>query len=264
MYIAYYDESGDDGYPKYSSPLFVLSAIYLHYLNWKDIFKNISEFRKQLKKDFNLSIKMEFHTKHFVLNKNPYRKLQISDNDRLLIIELFCELISNLEISIINVVINKKNILSQDYNVLDNALKYSIQRIENDLNKIDPSKKFMIITDQGRIGKMRMTARKIQRINFIPSKYNTKPFRKEITSLIEDPLQKDSKESYFIQLADLVSFIIYIYSIYKLGINKISNRMPKNIDKQAIINLMEKLKGSLNLNATKSDLYGVVYYPKQK
>ena len=58
--------------------------------------------------------------------------------------------------------------------------------------------------------------------------------------------------------------IQFIYSIYKLGINKISNRMPKNIDKQSIISLMERLKGSLNLNATKSDLYGVVYYPKQK
>lgn len=265
MYIAYYDESGDDGYPKYSSPLFVLSAIYLHYLNWKDIFKNISEFRKQLKKDFNLPIKMEFHTKYFILNKNPYRKLQISDDDRLLIIGLFCELISNLDISIINVVINKENISpNTSYNVLDNALKYSIQRIENDLNKIDPAKKFMIITDQGRIGKMRMTTRKMQRINFIPSKYNNKPYRQEIKSFIEDPLEKDSKESYFIQLADLVSFIIYIYSIYKLGINKISNRMPKNIDKQVIISLMERLKGSLNLNATKSDLYGVVYYPKQK
>ncbi len=37
MYIAYYDESGDDGYPRYSSPLFVLSVTYLHYLNWKDV-----------------------------------------------------------------------------------------------------------------------------------------------------------------------------------------------------------------------------------
>ncbi|MEA3296014.1 MAG: DUF3800 domain-containing protein [Patescibacteria group bacterium] len=262
MYIAYYDESGDDGYPKCSSPLFVLSAIYLHYLNWKDVFENISEFRKQLKKDFNLPIKMEFHTKYFILNKNPYRKLQISDDDRLLIIELFCELISNLEVSIINVVINKKNILSQDYNVLDNALKYSIQRIENDLNKIDPSKKFMIITDQGRIGKMRMTARKIQRINFIPSKYNIKPYRKEIKSLIENPLQKDSKESYFIQLADLIAFIIYVYSVYKLNVGKISNRMSKNVNMKNIIGLMERLKASLNLNASKSDPYGVVYYPK--
>ena len=262
MYIAYYDESGDDGYPKYSSPLFVLSAIYLHYLNWKDIFKILSEFRRQLKKDFNLPMKMEFHTKHFILNKNPYRKLQISDDDRLLIIKLFCELISNLDISIINVVINKKNILSQDYNVLDNALKYSIQRIENDLNKIDPSKKFMIITDQGRIGKMRMTARKIQKINFIPSKYNSKPYRQEIKSLIEDPLEKNSKESYFIQLVDLVAFIIYIYSVNKLNVGKVSNRMPKNASMKYVIGLMERLKGSLNLNASKSEPYGVVYYPK--
>jgi hypothetical protein len=263
MYIAYYDESGDDGYPKYSSPLFVLSAVYLHYLNWKDIFENISEFRKQLKKDFNIPIKMEFHTKHFILNKNPYRKLQISDDDRLLIIELFCELISNLDISIINVVINKENISpNTSYNVLDNALKYSIQRIENDLNKIDSTKKFMIITDQGRIGKMRMTTRKMQRINFIPSKYNIKPYRREIKSLIEDPLEKDSKESYFIQLTDLVSFIIYLYSVYKLSVGKIPKRIPKKLDKEKTIELLEKLKGSLNLNASKSDLYGVVYYPK--
>ena len=120
----------------------------------------------------------------------------------------------------------------------------------------------MIITDEGRIGKMRMTARKIQRVNFIPSKYNAKPYRREIKSLIEDPLQKDSKESYFIQIADLVSFVVYNYSIYKLGINVFSNRMPTNMDRLFFINLMEKLKGSLNLQATKSDKYGVVYYPK--
>lgn len=209
---------------------------------------------------------MEFHTKHFILNKNPYRKFQISDDDRLLIIKLFCELIFNLKLSIINVVINKENISpnTSSYNVLDNALKYSIQRIENDLKKIDPTKKFMIITDQGRIGKMRMTTRKMQRINFIPSKYNIKPYRQEIKSLIEDPLEKDSKESYFIQLTDLVSFIIYLYSVYKLGVGKIPNRIPRKVDKEKIIELLEKLKGSLNLNASKPDLYGVVYYPKRR
>jgi hypothetical protein len=260
LYIAYYDEAGDDGYPKYSSPLFVLSAIYLHYSCWKEVFKNIRQFREKLKIDYNIPIKTEFHTRNFALNKNPYRALQISENDKAVILKLFCELISNLDMRIINIVINKQNISKQDYNVLDNALKYSIQRIENDL--IKTSKKFMIITDEGRIGKMRMTARKIQRVNFIPSKYNSKPYRKEIKSLIEDPLQKDSKESYFIQIADLVSFIVYNYSIYKLGINVFSNRMPTNMDRLFFINLMEKLKGSLNLQATKSDKYGVVYYPK--
>ena len=44
MFIAYYDESGDDGYPNYSSPLFVLTSLYLHYLNWKDTFHKIFQF----------------------------------------------------------------------------------------------------------------------------------------------------------------------------------------------------------------------------
>jgi len=50
LYIAYYDEAGDDGDPKYSSPLFVLTAVYLHYSCWKDVFENIRQFRKKLKK----------------------------------------------------------------------------------------------------------------------------------------------------------------------------------------------------------------------
>ena len=49
MYIAYYDESGDDGYPRYRSPLFVLTGIYLHYLNWKDAFESIRDIRSSPK-----------------------------------------------------------------------------------------------------------------------------------------------------------------------------------------------------------------------
>lgn len=106
MFIAYYDESGDDGYPNYSSPLFVLTTAYLHYLNWKDTYEMIHKFRKQLKNDYGLPIKVELHTKHFLLDKNPYRKHAFSDNDRVFIIDLFCELISQIPLKIITVVIN--------------------------------------------------------------------------------------------------------------------------------------------------------------
>ena len=72
MYIAYYDETGDDGYPKYSSPIFILTAVYTHYLDWKQAYEHIQNFRRQLKKDFNFPVKTELHTKYFLLNKNPY------------------------------------------------------------------------------------------------------------------------------------------------------------------------------------------------
>lgn len=230
MFISYYDESGDDGYPKYSSLLFVLSSIYLYYLNWKDVYSNIVEFRQQLKNDFGLPVKIEFHTKYFLLNKNPYKKYSISDGDRISIIDLFCDLVSQLELRIVNVVINKNAIKTPKYPVLDNALTYSIQRVENDLKRIDPAKKFMIITDEGRVGKMRSTSRKIQKINYIPSKYGNYSYRREIASLIEDPLPKNSKESYFIQLADMIAYIIFLYSITKLRLGKFPRRLPSQVN----------------------------------
>ena len=148
------------------------------------------------------------------------------------------------------------------YNVLDRALTYSVQRIENDLKKLDPTKKFMIITDEGRVGKMRSTTRKIQKINFIPSRFGSESYRQEIKSLIEDPLPKSSKQSYFIQFADLIAYIVFLYINQKLQISPKPNRLPEIIDNKKIINWMDRLEGSLNTEASSDDKYGVVCYPK--
>jgi len=262
MYIAYYDEAGDDGFPRYSSPLFVLSALYLHYLNWKRAFDTIQMFRRQLKNDFNIPIKWEIHTRSLLLNKNPYREIGLSNNDRICVIDLFCDLASQLDIKVVNIAINKTIIRKQDYRVLDRALTYSVQRIENDLKRIDPTGRFLIITDDGRVGKMRNTTRRIQKINFIPSRYGPEGYRQEIESLIEDPLPKNSKESYFIQLADTISYIVYLYVAHICNISHSNNRMPEEINKEKVIEWMQKLKGCLNVAASGENEYGVVCYPK--
>jgi len=109
MFISYFDESGDDGYPNFSSPLFVLSSVYLHYLNWKDTYSAICSFRQQLKKDFGLPIGMELSTNRFLLNKKPYKNYNFSDDMRLLIMDLYCDFISQIDLRIVNVIILPKN-----------------------------------------------------------------------------------------------------------------------------------------------------------
>ncbi len=262
MFIAYYDESGDDGFPQYSSPLFVLSALYMHYQNWKDNYELIRQLRQRLSTNYGLPVKIELHTKSLILNKNPYRQLNLSDKQRIEIIEQFCETVGYLKLKVVNVVIDKTKVRAAKYDVLDTALTYSVQRIENDLEKIDPANKFLIVTDEGRVGKMRTTTRKIQRINFIQSKFGTGTYRKEIKSLIEDPLPKESRESYFIQLADLVATIVYWYKLAESGAGNFHNRMPQEIDKDKLKDWMERIKPSLNLAASVSDSYGIVCYPK--
>lgn len=261
MYIAYYDEAGDDGIPG-SSPVFVLTSLYVHHTNWKDIYNKIYQFRKQLKTDFNIPVKQEFHTKYFALNKKPYRAMNLTDSDRVLVMDLFCKFLASLEIKVVNTIIDKANVgQNKDYDVLEKALTYSIQRIENDLNKQSPIEKFLTITDEGRVGKMQQVTRKIQQFNYIPSKYGFNSYRNEIKLLIEDPLPKNSKESYWIQICDLISFIVYNFYLDNNLKVKLHNRMPNIINSSKLVQWMNELKPILNLKASNKNQFGLVVYP---
>jgi hypothetical protein len=59
-------------------------------------------------------------------------------------------------------------IKQSNFDVLDKALSYSINRIEKDLS-ICQKNRFLIITDEGRVAKMRTTTRRMQKVNYIPS-----------------------------------------------------------------------------------------------
>jgi hypothetical protein len=262
VHIAYYDEAGDDGFPKYSSPFFVLTALYLHYMNWRPAFEQIQDFRRQLRLSHGFPVKTELHAKHFLLGKNPYAALKLPDQARIDIVGLFCDLVASLDVQIINVVIVKPRILKSDYAVLDTALKYSVQRIENDLKPaVNAQNKFLIITDEGRVGKMRKTTRRVQRINFIPSKFGPSSYRSDIRALIEDPLPKNSGESYFIQLADLVAQVVYFQAVVETGVGKFHGRTPAQVTPALITTWLDRLKPSLNLQAAPHP-HGIMYHPK--
>ena len=169
--------------------------------------------------------------------------------------------IAALDAKIINVIIDKTHFKDQNYHVLENALKYNIQRIENDSRG---EWNYLIITDEGRLAPMRRTARAIRAYNPIQSKYSNDYSNQPITGLIEDILEKDSKESYFIQACDFVSYIIHLYykSYYKN--QPFPNRVGKIVDPDFVSRAMATLKcgGILNLKANSSNPYGIVIYPK--
>jgi len=263
MYIAYFDETGDDGYPEYSSEIFVLSCIYMSQDDWKSNYDEIYRFRQILKKEYGLPIKQEFHTKNFITDKNPYHGKFLAETRRNILFQ-YCTLVTKLNIRVINVAIDKLKINRPKYNVLKNALTYAVQRIENDLNYQGQKEKFIIITDEGRIGKMRTTTREIQRINYIPSMYSTSSYRKEIKNLIEDPLPKRSEESYFIQLVDAISFIVHLYVKENLCHPKIpwGKRIHEVLSPGDDILLLNMMVEKINLKASRSNEFGVVYYPK--
>ena len=262
MYISYFDETGDDGYPVYSSELFVLTSLYSHFQNWKDNYQKIFQFRQFAKQKYNLPIKTELHTKNLLLNKRPYRNLCLDTSKRYQLIIEIAEMIASLSIKVINVCIDKTKINSSNIkmykNILDVALNFNVQRIENDINKIDPGSKFIIITDEGRTSKMQNTTRRIQKINYIPSQFSPSTYRHEIRLLIEDPLPKNSRNSYFIQIADFISYFVYLKNQNpSCWANRLSWFTPKHLDK-----VIEIVRPILNTDASKDNPNGFVCYPK--
>ena len=264
MKLVYDDEAGDDGYPEYSSPIFVLSALYLAHEDWKETFGRILNFRRELKASVVFPVRLEMHTRHFLLNKNPYHPMGLAPRQRQRIVGKFCQFLATLPVRVVNISILKPLVKRSDYQVLDRSMTYSVQRIENDLGhsggRVEP---YMILTDTGRHGKMRRTTRKMQRVNYIPSILHPGSYRKEIEGLIEDPLPKESDQSYFIQFADLVSFVVYMHTVFTRGIGRPHRRLRCTVDKTVIREWIDTLKPVLNLAASRSDAYGIVYQPKE-
>ena len=263
VYLSYFDESGDDGNPG-SSLLYVQTAIYVHHRYWNDTFEALYEFRRRLKKDYGLPIRLEIHVKPFLLNKRPYQRLKIKEGTRVKIIDEFCGFLATLPLKTLNVVIDKDKIISPSrYDILERAMEYTIQRLENDLNTNDPSSSFIIITDEGRVGKMRRIARKVRRMNYIPSLLQPGTYYDaKITKLIEDSLPKSSNQSYFIQASDFIATVTYYYQLHKLGKLSFPSRFPKSINSARIEVWMNTLLPILNTHASNSDQFGVVCYPK--
>lgn len=260
-YITYFDESGDDGVTTSSSSYFILSSLYMNTENWLGNFEKMRSCRNKLKLSYGFHTSEEMHTKNLVTDKNPYRNYGWTIEQRRAILLAFASCVADLDAKIINVIIDKTKFIDQNYHVLENALKYNIQRIEND------SKgrwNYIIITDRGRIGPMKKTARAIRAYNPIQSKYSTGFQNQPIRSLIEDMLEKDSKESHFIQVCDFISYIVYLYYNTQSKGEAFPKRAGKVVDQTLLDTILSVLKDSnkLNLKASSNDPFGLVIYPK--
>ena len=228
--IAYFDETGDDGFINSSSQDFVLTSIYTKTENWQKNYNAMKNCRDMLKEKYGFHSTVEMHTKNFLTDKNPYRNYGWTKEQKQEILIAYTKCIAEqMDFSVVNVVIDKTK-----------------------------------ITDKGRLAPMRKTARAIRAYNPIQSHFAQESVNQPITGLIEDILEKDSEESYFIQVCDFVSYFVHLYFKCVMNENPLPGRVKSVIDEQFIRRVMATLKcsGRLNLKASKSNEYGLVIYPK--
>lgn len=260
--IVYFDETGDDGVTTASSDHFVLTSVYMPVESWQKNFDKMKSLRRELKDKFGFHVSQEMHTKQFLTDKNPYREYKWTPEIRREILIAFTKTITEMNLRIVNVIIDKTKFKNADYPVLERALTYNIQRVENDSKENEWN--YLIITDEGRLAPMRKTARQIRSFNPVQSKYSYDYTNMPITNMIEDIMEKKSSESYFIQIADFVSYFVHLYFETRIRGNQLPKRIQNVIDDKFVGSVLETLKihESLNLKANEKNNFGFVIYPK--
>lgn len=253
MYIMYVDESGDVGLVNSPTNYFVLSGLVIHELRWADYLNQLVEFRQRMRDSFGIKLREEIHAAHFF--SKPKELARIPKHERLAIIRHFTREISSMEdFNIINIVVDKQN-KDNDYDVFENAWRALFQRFENTIRHrnfqgpSNPDDKGIIIPDNTDNKKLKRLLRRLRRFNPVPNQpeygFGYRDLR--LRFLIEDPNFRDSRDSYFVQAADLVAFLLYQYTD------------PSNyIRRKHAHKYFERLEPVLCKHASANDPWGVV------
>ena len=215
MYLMYVDEAGDCGLNGSPTNYFVLTGIVLHELRWHNCLDSLVDFRTQLRNHFGLKLREEFHAAAMITN--PGDLVRIVRHERLAMIRLFTERLATMDdLNIISVVVDKstKNL---DYDVFGNAWRALIQRFENTARKRNfrgprnADERCMLFCDHTDDRKLTRLIRRLRRYNPIPNQqpHGTGARNLPLELITDSPNFRNSADSYFVQMADLVAFLLY-------------------------------------------------------
>jgi hypothetical protein len=221
MYLMYVDESGDCGMPSDGSPtkLFCLSGLVVHSLNWRHTIDELTKFRHGIKHRFKVYLEAELHVAEMINKPSKLHESlrRLKKHDRLAIIRQFADKIATLkDVNLINVVINKHGRVRDKDEVFRWAWCALFQRFENTIRQKnfpaskDPNERGMVFPDNTDGQKLRRLLDEMRRKNVIKVPADGGGYANAnhpIQLIIEDPVMRDSRESYLIQAADCAAYL---------------------------------------------------------
>lgn len=215
-YLLYADASGDDGTyilgsHNSSTSYYAISGIIINIEHWQSILDRIVRFRKALRDKYGFLMRKElkgasfFHLKNselFMNTKCTRRKERLRTYH--FIMALLPEVLEKA--TILNLFLDKKKTSLEPEQYFDICWKYFLERFQTFLNKNDGMGIF--IPDEGKEKELIYLTRKLRKYNPVKSHYGGS-YSFKIQSIVEDPFHRDSKDSYFIQLCDLIVHALY-------------------------------------------------------
>lgn len=203
MYLAYVDESGNAGWS--GTHTYTLGCVFMTGRAWPETFDQLLAFRRWVRKRFGPLLRDEIKANHLIRNGGPLPRYNLGDGLRHVIYRQHMRLIHKIGLRAFGVVIVKERIRKRTMDPRDTAWRYLIQRLER-LSSAE-EEPVLLMHDEGDTKTVRKLARQARRAGtagatFPGADYLERPFE----MLIDDPVPKNSEQSFFVQLADLVAY----------------------------------------------------------
>lgn len=209
MYFAYFDESGDSGLnPSSPTRSFTLCGLLIHDQNWLLALDQTVAFRRYLRDQFRIPSRMELKASWLIHNKGDVRSAGLTFSARMAVYKAVMRFQRKFGLfHTFAIVINKPRIRKSETDVREHAWRFALQRLE----RFGTAKKdnIHVLPDEGHGDFILKKIREMRRFHRVPSAFGEETLDRRAENIVEDPSDRNSKNSYFIQLADLNAYAAF-------------------------------------------------------
>lgn len=210
MLVAYIDESGDDG-PN-GSQSYVLGCVVVESAKWSTTFDELVTFRRYVRDQFEIPMRAEIKANFLIRNSGELRRRSLSEASRHRLYRAHLRMLKKVGLGAFAIVIDKPTAVAKYENrraTSDIAWEYLLQRLERSSRSDALDTEVLILHDEGDATTIRARARKARRAGTAGSQFGTGQIRAPFRTLLDDPVPRQSHESYFLQLADLAAYAAF-------------------------------------------------------
>jgi len=208
MFFAYFDESGDTGMTKSPTATFTLSCVLIHDQEWLSALDQTIAFRRYLRDKFHIAPRSELKADWLVHNKGDIRKSGLSYPARLAAYRAAMRFQRKAKVfRAFSVLVAKTRITKLPADVREIAWRYAVQRLERFGTSMKDN--LHVVPDEGHGDFIKKKIRLMRRFSQVPSAFGGPTLGRSAENIVEDSSDRRSRESFFIQLADLNAYAAY-------------------------------------------------------
>lgn len=236
MHLVYIDES-------YGAKTSVISALVVPVELWGDILGVVRQFRGELRKSDGIYVREELHATKFVNGRGHLGRTVVTKSRRWELYKATLGFIATLpDVKLLNAVGPR----GRELQIFERLLN----RLHRTLEKNDSQA--MLVCDIGHEKEYTRLTRRLRVYNHVSSSRGIWPDGKAtrnipLKRLVEDPIFRDSEESYFIQLVDFCAYAVLRRE------EPLPAKSAFGLDQAFLL-----LKPILVTEANRNDTYGVI------